>query len=56
MNVGMVGLGKLGLPCLLAIEKHGGHKVFGYDVSNEVNNSIRNKSVTYWEEGVNELL
>jgi UDPglucose 6-dehydrogenase len=56
MNVGMVGLGKLGLPCLLAIEKHSDHKVFGYDVSNEVINSVRNKSVTYWEEGVNELL
>jgi len=30
MNVGMIGLGKLGLPVALAIEA-AGHNVFGYD-------------------------
>ncbi len=52
----MIGLGKLGLPCLLAMEKYGNHEVFGYDVSYSVKNDISKKSVHYWEEGVNELL
>jgi UDPglucose 6-dehydrogenase len=56
MNIGMIGLGKLGLPCLLAMENFGGHRVFGYDVSAAVVESIASKSVNYWEEGVNDLL
>lgn len=34
MNVGFVGLGKLGLPCAVAIASKG-HKVIGYDVNPE---------------------
>jgi len=56
MKIGMVGLGKLGLPCLLAMEKYGNHEIFGYDISESVVNAIKQKSVEYWEEGVNELL
>lgn len=56
MKVGMIGLGKLGLPCLLAMEKHGGHEVYGFDVSSEVCSDISNRSVSYWEAGVNEYL
>ena len=56
MKVGMIGLGKLGLPCLLAMEKYGGHEVFGYDISDSVISPIRERKVQYWEEGVNELL
>ena len=52
----MIGLGKLGLPCLLAMEKHGGHKIFGYDLSPDVCTSIEKKSVSYWEAGVNDYL
>ena len=32
MNVGFLGLGKLGLPVALATESKG-HNVFGYDIS-----------------------
>ena len=32
MNVGFIGLGKLGLPCALAVESKG-HNVIGYDIS-----------------------
>ena len=52
----MIGLGKLGLPCLLAMESFGGHEIYGYDVSLEVIQNIGNRQVTYWEEGVNDLL
>lgn len=33
VKIGWVGLGKLGLPCALALAAHGGHDVIGYDVS-----------------------
>jgi UDPglucose 6-dehydrogenase len=56
MKIGMVGLGKLGLPCLLAMEKFGSHEVYGFDVSQNVISSIESKKVNYWEAGVNELL
>jgi UDPglucose 6-dehydrogenase len=52
----MIGLGKLGLPCLLAMEKFGQHEVYGYDVSPNVIENIKNKLVPYHEEGVEQLL
>ena len=55
-KVGMVGLGKLGLPCLLAMEKYGKHDVFGYEISPLTQKAIANKHVTYWEKDVNSLL
>ena len=48
MNVGFIGLGKLGLPCALAIESKG-HKVIGYDVSDSVQEIIRSKNLPYKE-------
>ena len=39
MNVGFIGLGKLGLPCALAVESRG-HKVVGYDPSEQVKDII----------------
>ena len=42
MNIGFVGLGKLGLPCALAIESSG-HSVVGYDPSEEVKEIIDTK-------------
>ena len=56
MKVGMVGLGKLGLPCLLAMEKHGEVEVFGFDVNQNTIEKIVGKSVDYWEANVNDYL
>jgi UDPglucose 6-dehydrogenase len=55
-KVGMVGLGKLGLPCLLAMEKYGNHEIFGFEISPETCKAIEAKHVTYWEKDVNTLL
>jgi UDPglucose 6-dehydrogenase len=55
MNIGWIGLGKLGLPCALAIRERG-HKVLGYDVSKQVARIIRNKKIPYKEEGAQEAL
>ena len=38
MNIGFLGLGKLGLPVSLAVEDKG-HKVFGYDISEQTINA-----------------
>ena len=48
MNVGFVGLGKLGLPCALAIESRG-HKVVGYDPSQQVKDIIDTRKLQYQE-------
>lgn len=55
MNIGFIGLGKLGLPCALAIEAQG-HKVKGYDISEEVINILKDKIIPYQEEGAQVLL
>jgi UDPglucose 6-dehydrogenase len=55
MNVGFMGLGKLGLPCALASEEKG-HKVFGYDIDQNVKNILDTKVLPYREEGAPELL
>jgi UDPglucose 6-dehydrogenase len=47
-KIGFIGLGKLGLPCALAIEKKG-HKVFGYDVNPEVGKILDNRILPYKE-------
>ena len=43
MNVGFVGLGKLGLPCALAVESKG-HKVYGYDINPNVKTILERPS------------
>ena len=48
MNIGFIGLGKLGLPCALAIESRG-HKVVGYDPSKQVKDIIDTKKLQYEE-------
>jgi UDPglucose 6-dehydrogenase len=48
MNIGFLGLGKLGLPCALAVESKG-HKVCGYDINAEVKNIIETKKLPYKE-------
>ena len=56
MKIGMIGLGKLGLPCILAMESRTGHQIYGFDVSEKTLEGIQQRKVTYWENGVNELL
>jgi UDPglucose 6-dehydrogenase len=48
MNIGFIGLGKLGLPCALAVESRG-HKVVGYDPSEQVKDIVDTKKLQYQE-------
>jgi len=48
MNVGFMGMGKLGLPCALAVEMRG-HKVIGYDPSPSVKEILDTKKLPYKE-------
>ena len=48
MNIGFIGLGKLGLPCALAIESRG-HNVVGYDPSEQVKDIVDTKKLQYQE-------
>ena len=48
MNIGFIGLGKLGLPCALAIESRG-HNVVGYDPSEQVKDIVDTKRLQYQE-------
>jgi len=49
MNIGFMGLGKLGLPCALAVESRG-HKVVGYDPSKQVKEIVDTKKLQYQEQ------
>ena len=55
MNIGFLGLGKLGLPVSLAVEDKG-HKIFGYDISKQTINDIKNRKIRYKEEWVEKYL
>jgi UDPglucose 6-dehydrogenase len=55
MNIGFMGLGKLGLPCALAINEKG-HNVCGYDIDKNVKNILETKILPYREEGAEEKL
>jgi UDPglucose 6-dehydrogenase len=55
MNIGFLGLGKLGLPCALAMDARG-HNVFGYDIDPNVKNILDTKELPYQEEGAPPLL
>lgn len=54
-KIGFIGLGKLGLPCALAIDNKG-HEVWGYDIDNGVNEILKGKKISYLEEGADDLL
>lgn len=54
-GIGFIGLGKLGLPCALAIN-HKGHDVWGYDIDEKVKESLKTKKIPYIEKGALELL
>ena len=55
MKIGFLGLGKLGLPCALAVESCG-HSVIGCDISEKVLADIRARKLSYREEGAQEAL
>jgi len=55
MNVGFVGLGKLGLPCALAIESLG-HRVWGTDPSPTVARTVGCRTLPYEEPDAARLL
>jgi len=55
MNIGFMGLGKLGLPCALAIDEKG-HTVYGYDIDPNVETILKEKILPYREEGAPEKL
>ena len=46
MNIGFLGLGKLGLPVALAVESKG-HNVFGTYINETTLRNIRFKSINY---------
>lgn len=55
MNIGFLGLGKLGLPVALCIDAKG-HDVIGYDIDINVERYLHDKKIPYREEGSQELL
>ena len=55
MKIGFLGLGKLGLPCALAIDS-AGHDVCGFDLNPEVEKILIDKVLPYREEGADDLL
>jgi UDPglucose 6-dehydrogenase len=55
MKIGFMGLGKLGLPCALAIEA-AGHEVIGHDPSPDVAKIINDRKLPYQEVGAQALL
>lgn len=56
MNIGFVGLGKLGLPCALAIDDVDEHSVKGYDPDKRIKDYLDKGEIPYREEGTAELL
>ncbi len=54
-TVGFIGLGKLGLPCALAMESRG-LQIVGYDVDPAVAGYVRDKRIPYLERHVDALL
>lgn len=55
MTVGMIGLGKLGLPAALAIESKG-HTVIGFDINPSVDIYLRKRQIPYTEKDLQPLL
>lgn len=55
MQIGFIGLGKLGLPCAMAIEA-AGHSVLGHDPSSIVKETLEYRQLPYLEAGAEALL
>jgi len=49
MNIGFIGLGKLGLPCAVAISAKG-HNVIGYDINPIITSKTHLKEILYTQE------
>ena len=56
MNIGFIGLGKLGLPCAAAMSVKANTKIFGYDQNQNVKEYIKTKTVPYVEKDVESFL
>lgn len=56
MSIGFIGLGKLGLPCALAMSASTGKDIYGYDINKDVKKYLKNKSVPYVEKDIDEYL
>lgn len=55
MNIGFLGLGKLGLPVALAVESRG-HSIAGHDISKQVREIIDSRKLPYKEKRAQEYL
>lgn len=56
MRIGVIGLGKLGLPYAVALKAWGGHEVVGWDSSEAVRESIATRTWPHEEAGLADLL
>lgn len=55
MNIGFIGLGKLGFPCAIAIANKE-HKVYGYDISKKTIEEYRKGNCNLYEPDINNQL
>jgi UDPglucose 6-dehydrogenase len=55
MNIGFIGLGKLGFPCSLAIESKG-HKIYAYDVNPKIKEYIDSKYYPHIEKSIKKYI
>ncbi len=49
MNIGFIGLGKLGLPCALAVDSVSEHNVVGYDIDENIKEYLEKREIPYRE-------
>ena len=56
MNIGFVGLGKLGLPCALAMSVLDKSTVYGYDLNPNIQKFLHDKKVPYIEKDIDYYL
>jgi len=56
VNIGFVGLGKLGLPCALAVDSVNEHTVVGYDIDKSIKEYLEKREIPYREKDSNKFL
>lgn len=56
MNIGFIGLGKLGLPCAAAMSVKTNKTIYGFDVNPNVKDYIANKKTPYVEQDMSKYL
>jgi UDPglucose 6-dehydrogenase len=52
MQVGFIGLGKLGLPVALCLESVGNHTILGYDISPKISSYLSEKQIPFKEKDI----